>query len=730
NWDPKGQTTISDDEVIREERPAKMYTFKYSTDFPFPIATTRPETKLGDTAVAVHPDDKRYQEYVGNKYSFEFAGEPVTVKIVADEHVDPEFGVGALGVTPAHSIADFEIAERHNLPIKQIINEYGKMMVGMEGVKDLKVEQAREKVVDWLRVKGLLIETEDIVQNVGTAERTGAVIEPLPKLQWWIDVNKKIRLPYSNINGVTTGDEVSLKELMLKVVNNGQVNILPDRFEKIYTHWIENLRDWNISRQIWFGHRVPVWYDNNGNVHVPEEKKVHFVRHGQSEDNAARLFGRPDSPLTDVGREQARETGKKIKALGTDIPKIYSSPYPRALETAEIIAPEIGYTDEIEIIEDLQEINQGSMAGTPLLPIKERLPHVLSEKNDGEKHSELIERVERLRDFIKHNVPNDALMVGHTGFLTSFFSIIDGKRSLAELSYADEHHRFDNAQIKSKTFIVEPQGENLTQDEDTLDTWFSSGLWTFSTLGWPNTDANDFNTYHPTDVLETGHDIIFFWVARMILMTTYLIGDVPFKTVYLHGLVRDAQGRKMSKSLGNIVDPVELIEKYGTDALRMALIVGNGPGNDVNLDENKIKAYKKFANKIWNITRFVLSETKGVDMTSRYVSRDEELIVTQRALIDDVTTEMNEFKYYLVLEKLYHYVWHTFADEILEESKDIFTNGSPEDVASRKRFLRASLVTILKVLHPFMPFITEEIWQEVKSENERDILMTSLWPTL
>ncbi|MCA9352519.1 class I tRNA ligase family protein, partial [Patescibacteria group bacterium] len=466
--------------------------------------------------------------------------------IVADEHVDTEFGVGALGVTPAHSIADFEIAERHDLPIKQIINEYGKMMVGMEGVKGLKVEQAREKVVDWLRVKALLIETEDIIQNVGTAERTGAVIEPLPKLQWWIDVNKKIRLPYSNINGVNAGDEVSLKELMLKVVDSGQVNILPDRFEKIYTHWIENLRDWNISRQIWFGHRVPVWY-RNGEIYV-----------------------------------------------------------------------------------DVQA----------------------------------------------------------------------------------------------------PEGEGWVQDEDTLDTWFSSGLWTFSTLGWPNTDANDFNTYHPTDVLETGHDIIFFWVARMILMTTYLVGEVPFKTVYLHGLVRDAQGRKMSKSLGNIVDPVALIKKYGTDALRMALIVGNGPGNDVNLDENKIKAYKKFANKIWNITRFVLSETEDINITSGYTSRDEELIVVQRTLIDEVTTEMNEFKYYLVSEKLYHYVWHTFADEILEESKGIFTNGSPEDVASRKRFLRESLITILKVLHPFMPFITEEIWQEVKSDNERDILMTALWPTL
>jgi valyl-tRNA synthetase len=546
NWDPKGQTTISDDEVVREDRPGVMYTFKYSHDFPFPIASTRPETKLGDTAVAVHPEDPRYQEYIGKEYSFNFAGEDVTVKIVADDHVDPEFGVGALGVTPAHAQIDWEIAGRHNLPLKQVINEYGKMMVGHEGVIDTKVEPARAAVVEWLRSEGLMISEEEVNQSIGTAERTGAVVEPLPKLQWWIDVNKKITLPHSNIEGVSAGDEITLKELMLKVVRNGQIDILPERFEKVYFNWIENLRDWNISRQIWFGHRVPVWY------------------------------------------------------------------------------------------------------------------------KDGEIH------------------------------------------------------------VSTKA----PEGEGWSQDEDTLDTWFSSGLWTFSTLGWPNADAADFKTYHPTQVLETGHDIIFFWVARMILMTTYLLGDIPFETVYLHGLVRDSQGRKMSKSLGNIVNPVDLIEKYGTDALRMALIVGNGPGNDVNLDENKIKAYSKFGNKIWNITRFVLTETEGIDSkdTFEYSTRDQELIAEQQALTREITKEMDEFKYYLVSEKLYHYAWHTFADEILEESKTIFENGTDEEKLSRKHFLKNTLKFIITTLHPFMPFITEEIWQELKDDTDRDILMTVLWP--
>jgi valyl-tRNA synthetase len=548
NWDPKGQTTISDDEVVREERKGKMYTFKYSHDFPFPIATTRPETKIGDTAVAVHPDDARYAEYIGKEYSFIFAGEDVTVKIIADDYVDPEFGVGALGVTPAHSMADWEIANRHTLPLKQVINEYGKMTCGMEGVIGMKVEPARAVVVEWLKSEGLMISEEDVIQSVGTAERTGAVVEPLPKLQWWIDVTKEFKLKDSKIESIPSGSMVTLKQLMLTAVSNNQINILPDRFEKIYFNWINNLRDWNISRQIWYGHRIPVWYK-----------------------------------------------GKEI-FVGTEAPK----------------------------------------------------------------------------------------------------------------------------------------GDDWIQDEDTLDTWFSSGLWTFSTLGWPNTDAADFQTYHPTQILETGHDIIFFWVARMILMTTYLLGDIPFETVYLHGLVRDAKGQKMSKSLGNIVDPVDLIEKYGTDSLRMALIVGNGPGNDVNLDENKIKAYSKFGNKLWNITRFVLTETESIDKNTPvdFSPRDQELINKQKNLIAEVTKEMNEFKYYLVSEKLYHYAWDTFASEILEESKDIFNYGTESEILSRRHFLLLTLKNIIITLHPFMPFITEEIWQDLKNDTDRDILMTVLWPHL
>ncbi len=531
NWDPKGQTVISDDEIVHEERKAKLYTFKYSKDFPISISTTRPETKVGDTAVAVSPDDERYAEYVGKEYDAVFCGVPIHIKIVADQSVEKEFGTGALGVTPAHSQIDAEIAQRHGLPTKQVINEYAKMTVGDERLLGKKTTEAREAVVAWLRDEGLLEKEEDITQNISTAERTGGIIEPLPKLQWFINVNKPI----------PSRDGKTLKELMLEPVNGGAITILPDRFENVYFNWINNLRDWCISRQIWYGHRIPVWY-------------------------------------------KGEETYCGIEA---------------------------------------------------------------------------------------------------------------------------------------------PNADGWTQDEDTLDTWFSSGLWTFSTLGWPE-QTSDLATYHPTTVLETGHDILFFWVARMILMSQYLLGEVPFKTVYLHGLVRDEKGRKMSKSLGNIVDPLTLIDKYGTDALRMAMIVGVGPGNDSNLGEEKIKAYSKFANKLWNVARFVLENTNGKEIDPQALDTEDKATMDElTALLAEITKEMDEYKFYLVAEKLYHFIWHTFADVVIERSKKKIMEGDAASAHSARALLATSLPLMLKALHPFMPFITEELWA---LSGHGTMLMTETWP--
>jgi valyl-tRNA synthetase len=296
-------------------------------------------------------------------------------------------------------------------------------------------------------------------------------------------------------------------------------------------------------------------------------------------------------------------------------------------------------------------------------------------------------------------------------------------------SYKD--YRLNNAEYSSITFIENPSGDNLTQDPDTLDTWFSSGLWTFSTLGWPD-ETPDLKTFHPTSVLETGYDILFFWVARMILMSTYLLGEVPFETVYMHGLVRDGKGRKISKSLGNNIDPLDVIDQYGADALRMALIIGTAPGQDSKLGDDKIRAYKKFANKLWNISRFVIENTEdvGIDTDFQFEEKEQELLKEQQDLFAEITKEMSEYKFYLVGEKLYHYVWHNVADNILEESKDIFENGTAEEIASRKQFLIQTLQNAIKSLHPFMPYITEEIWgllPEKHKEND-NMLIVQKWP--
>ncbi len=537
NWDPKGQTTVSDDEVNHEERMSKMYTFKYSKDFPISISTTRPETKVGDVAVAVHPEDERYAKYVGQEFTdIDFCGVKINIKIIADESVEKDFGTGALGVTPAHSQIDWEIAKRHDLKSVPVINEYAKISVGDERILGKKTVEAREIIVSWLREEGLLENEEDIKQNVGTAERSGGVIEPLPKLQWFINVNKKAR------------DGKSLKDLMLGAVRSGSINILPNQFEKVYFNWIENLRDWNISRQIWFGHRIPVWYKG-------------------------------------------------------------------------------------------EEIHVGVKA---------------------------------------------------------------------------------------------PKGEGWEQDPDTLDTWFSSGLWTFSTLLDPEKQNEDLEAwlknskdaiYHPTSVLETGHDLIFFWIARMVLMSTYLVGEVPFKTVYLHGMVLDRTGKKMSKSRPETaIDPLPTIEKFGADALRMAMIVGVGPGQAVTLTEDKIKAYGKFANKIWNATRFVLENTAGFDNSSKpeILPEHEKFITEWQTLTKEITKEMDEYKLYLVGEKLYHFFWHQFADVIIEECK--------KDLNDSAKFTLVYLLKEqLKKLHPFMPFITEEIWGLIHEEKPEKLLIIEQW---
>lgn len=565
NWDPKGQTTISDDEIVYEERQAILYTFKYSQDFPISISTTRPETKVGDTAVAVHPDDKRYQKYIGQEFDLVFVDVPIHIKIIADHEVDPEFGTGALGVTPAHSHIDWEMADRHDLPRPSVINEYAKMSV--EGsLAGLKVAEAREKIVEWLKFENLLEKEESITQNVSTAERTGGIVEPLPKLQWWVDVNKEFIIPHSEIPGIESNSSTSLKKIMKAAVESGQTRFVTERYKKTYTNWVENLRDWCISRQIWFGHRIPVWYRSTD-------------AHGKSN-------------------------------------------------------------------------------GTP------------SDSRGVE------------------------MYVGRSA----------------------------------------PEGNDWVQDPDVLDTWFSSSLWTFSTLGWPE-QTGDLKRFHPTTLIETGYDIIPLWISRMILMSGFHLGQVPFRSIYIHGLMRDKEGRKISKSLGNNIDPLDMSAKYGTDAVRFALIAGTAAGTDSKISEDKIKGYKNFANKIWNIARFVLSNTENLTYDPNFIPKEgnnQKDIEELQTEINEMTQELEGFQIHLAADRIYHYVWHTFADRIIEESKAVLFDESINE--DQKEEVRQKLYYIfensLKALHPFMPFLTEEIWQSMPHQKERPFLMVEKWPTI
>ncbi|OGG76456.1 valine--tRNA ligase [Candidatus Kaiserbacteria bacterium RIFCSPLOWO2_01_FULL_55_19] len=538
NWDPKGQTTISDDEIVYQEEKTTFYYLKYG---PFTIGTARPETKFGDKYVVMHPADARYEEWKdGQKIELEWINGPIEATIVKDESIDMEFGTGVMTITPWHSMVDFDVAERHGLDKEQIIDERGKLLSIAGEFAGMKITEARARIIEKLRKKGLLVSEESYTHNIATAERTSGIIEPQIKLQWFVEVNKKI-----------SGRNKTLKELMLEPVRSRAIKIVPEHFEKTYFHWIENLRDWCISRQIWYGHRIPVWYRG-------------------------------------------------------------------------------------------EEISVG----------------------------------------------------------------------------------------------IEPKEAGWTQDEDTLDTWFSSGLWTFSTLGWPE-QTDDLKRYHPTDLLETGYDILFFWIARMILMTEFALNTIPFKTVYLHGLVRDAQGRKMSKSLGNNLDPLDIAAKFGADAARMALVVGNTPGTDMRMSEDKIKGYKHFANKLWNIARFVLtnaSEEKNGSKTwpsgperDHFSPREHELLTELDTLAKEMTDDIENHRVYLAAEKIYHYVWHTLADKIIEESKPLLAGTDSVKKESRQTLLLRLLDQSLRLLHPFMPFVTEEIWQSMPTKDA-PFLMVARWP--
>lgn len=534
NWCPHCKTSISDAEVEYEERDGSFWHLRYPLadgSGYLELATTRPETMLGDTAVAVHPDDERYKSLVGKTLILPIVGREIP--IVADEYVERDFGTGVVKITPAHDPNDFEVGLRHNLPVINVFNEDNTINENGGKYEGLDVYEARKRIVEELDKEGYLVRTEPIKHNVGTCYRCHSIVEPRVSRQWF----------------------VSMKELAgpaIEAVKSGEVKFIPERFEKIYFHWMENIKDWCISRQLWWGHHIPAWYC-------------------------------ADCGETIVSREDP------------------------------------------------------------------------------------------------HTCPKC------------------GSR-------------------------------NLNQDEDTLDTWFSSALWPFSTLGWPD-KTPELDYFYPTDTLVTAYDIIFFWVARMIFSALEHTGKPPFRTVLIHGLVRDAQGRKMSKSLGNGIDPLKVVDEYGADALRFTLATGNSPGNDMRFSKEKVEASRNFANKIWNASRFIQMNCEGHEvkygLPEGLETEDKWVISKFNTLCAEVTENLEKFELGLAVQKLYDFIWDIFCDWYIELSKTRLQAGG-ETADSARQVLVFVMSNTLKLLHPFMPFITEEIWQKLPHEGET--IMTSRWP--
>ncbi len=556
NWCVKHQTSLSDLEVSWEQRNDKLYYVRYKiatrinadkktridTDEYITIATTRPETIPGDVAIAVNPKDKRYKEFFGKK-----AIEPITKKeilIVGDDAVDMSFGTGALKITPAHDAVDFEVGKRHSLETLATLNPDGRFNKLAGPFEGMKVGEAREKAVELLQKSGALDKIEDYSHQVGVCYKCKSVIEPMVLDQWFIDLTKK--------------GKKEIVQPAIDAVKKGKIKIVPKFQEKIFFHWMKNIRDWNISRQIVWGIPIPAWYKNNSKI---------------------------------------KNQNKKLE------------------ETEEKI-------------------------------------HIGTEK---------------------------------------------------------------------------PEGEGWVKDADVFDTWFSSGQWPFATL--QTSEEKDFNNFYPTGVMETGYDILFFWVARMIMLGIYVTGKIPFETVYLHGLVRDKDKQKMSKSKGNVVDPLGVVEQFGADALRMALVVGNSPGQDVIYDENKIRGYRNFSNKLWNIARFVLTsaDSRGLitDLRGQLTTEDKKLLKQCEEIKEKVSQEIENYRFSQAAEIAYHYVWHDFADKIIEDKKKIIVENSKES-DSATALLYLILLDSIKMLHPFMPFVTEAIYQRLP-QKDKDFLMVDNW---
>lgn len=662
NWDPKLQTNVSDDEIEWQEETVPFYYLKYG---PFTIGTARPETKFGDKYVVVHQADPRYRAYQhGQKLEVPWMNGTVVATVIKDEAIDMAFGSGAMTITPAHDAADYDIAQRHALDIEPVIDLRGCLLPVAGEFAGQHISKARPAIVAKLKAQGLLERVEEkYVHRVATNSRGGGIIEPQIREQWFVAVDKPFRLAHSELTGLPQGSEVTLKQLMRHVVASGQITIIPEYFTKTYFHWIDNLRDWCISRQIVFGHQVPVWYCGDAAM-----KRMGF---------AAEVV--PQVFAGKVSTWRLRDHGFKV---------------------GDTVAFEDSSTNKIFGYGAITDIELTTVGAINL---------------QDKKHWKTYEsREELMAAFKKHNPYKRVELDTPVWSYTYTFDKELRKGACGAMVVA--------ANIPKACPTC--GADSLEQDTDTLDTWFSSGLWTFSTLGWPK-QTDDLKRYHPTAVLETGYDILFFWVARMILMSGAILGQAPFKTVYLHGLVRDVERQKMSKSKGNIIDPLEVMTKYGTDALRFALVYANAGGTDMAFTDDRVRGMKFFANKLWNIARFIITNAPGAasGAPAPVTEADTHILRQLAAATKEVTRHLEQFRFHEAAQTIYQFVWHELADKYVEASKAQLHDE--RTAASTQQVLRRCLEQSLKLLHPFMPFVTEYIWGLLGTGT---LLAVETWP--
>lgn len=722
NWCPKHQTALSDLEVKYVERTDPLY---YITYGPLTLATVRPETKFGDTALAVNPKDKRYRAYIGREIQATGLLGSLTFRVIADEAVDPKFGTGVVKVTPAHDATDFEIWQRHKDEIpgpKQIIDERGRLTKETGPYAGLKVAEARARIAEDMAKAGILLRTEpNYTHQIATCYKCGNTLEPLLKPQWFVNMTEPPKR-----------GGLSLRDAAVKAVTTKQVKFVTKKFEKTFFHWMRNIRDWNISRQIAWGIRIPAWYCADCGAAEVEPRiagRWFIVRHGETDWNAeGRTLGHAQTPLNARGVTQARAVAESLKDKGIDL--VVTSDLPRARQTAEIIAE----ATHAELLVDpgLRERNMGitegmlreernALYGEDLYGYETKPP-------GGESFKELEARAWRaFNAHVKRHRDRTVLMVTHGGPIKAILKNL-------------KHLSFESSFLGPEPNHAEPLELTLThsrcprcgsdvfeQDPDVFDTWFSSAQWPFAALGYPR--SRDFKTFYPTDIMATGYDILFFWVARMLMLGLYRTGKAPFRYIYLHGLVRDRDKQKMSKSKGNVIDPLGIAETYGVDAVRMALIAGTSAGNDPVFSEDKIRGYRNFATKLWNMGRFILFHAEHSATTSpkpKLTKRDRAHLTAFQSVKRQVTKALETFRFHEAAFLVYHYIWHTFADKIIEEAKPRLESTDPLERSAASALLQELFRGSLALLHPFMPYVTEALYQKLE-RSPRTPLLIKKW---